>query len=224
MRTLFGLAAVLSLAALPTPSEACGYGIISVFRIASHRALEGGWRSFAVVANADVAPAKWRTLSEGSYEMPLEVAARAGKDARKLTLVGPSGTRVATEETNVELKGPETKGFWMHAVGLGDRHEFQFAVSGPAIGLKQEPFALERASDEDASWMTAHDLAVTDGVYVARAGDLEILSTGEVTAVRRKGELVAQAKGLAVGLLGSDGTHYLLVENERTIKPIMLWD
>ncbi len=229
MRTLFGLAAVLSLAALaPAPSEACGYGIVSVFRIANHRAARGGWRSFALLRDAQAAPAKWQTLAEGAYVEPLEVADRPDRaPGRTLTLVGPKGTSKATLETSVDISGPETREHWMQAIGLGDEHEFHFAVSGPAIGLTEEPFSFASAGDDDSSWLAEHEV-FADKVYVANAGTLDVLSAatydGEVTVVRRKGELVTQAKGHAVGLLASDGARYLLVEQDRTIRPIMLWD
>jgi hypothetical protein len=228
MRSFTCLAAALSLATLlslpSTPSEACGYGILSVFRIANHPMQHGPhWRSFALLGVAKPANAtEWSLVDPSSY-IPLAIAAAPElTSARRLTLVGPAGTRKVASAAGVLVSSSrETDNEPMMALDLGDTHGFEFAVTGPALGLNEVKLAQEAGTPADEAWLAQQDLPHHD-VRVAHVGDVEILSTTGITVVRSDDRLVSRSDGMPVGMLASDDTKYLLVEHDHAITPVMI--
>lgn len=214
MRKLALSLPVLALAAMPSPTDACGYVTPAVFLVSTHN-FRAEHAVHTLVRTGGVVPERiaWQRIDERSYD-PTEFAPAPALDtAMTVTLVGNGARRVVSSARQRFV----ARDMWWSApattvLDVGDAGDYQLAIRG---------------THDDATFHPAESIDGVDRIALSGGIVIDAVETAVEDNLRvtlhENGRDVGTFSGRVLGGLDTDGGHYIVIENNGAVRAVIIW-
>jgi len=215
MRKLVLSLPVLALAAMPSPTDACGYVTPAVFLVSTH-SFRGDHAEHALVRIGGVVPERvaWQPMDLMRYDATQVAPAPSLETAMTVTLVGNHGHRVVS---SARQRFVSRDMHWLDApattvLDVGDVPGYQLAIRG---------------THDDATFHPAENIAGVDRIALSGGIVIDAVETTVEDNLRatlhENGRDVGTFPGRVLGGLDTDGGHYIVIENRGAVRAVIIW-
>ncbi|HEV7558930.1 MAG TPA: hypothetical protein VGO00_25835 [Kofleriaceae bacterium] len=205
----------VALAAMPSPTDACGYVTPAVFLVSTHN-FRAEHAAHTLVRIGGVVPDRiaWQRIDSRSYDGTQFAPAPALDAAMTVTLVGNGGRHVVS---SAKQRFVAQDMWWSAApattvLDVGDVRGYQLAIRG---------------THDDATFHAAENIGGVDRIALSDGIVIDAIETAvddelRVT-LREKDRDVGTFPGRVLGGLDTDGGHYIVIENNGAVRAVIIW-